>query len=63
MERIIKKIFYSLPTDIFLYGEYAKNLMIKNGISSNKLHVVYNSLDYDTQVLQRRKLKSDDLYK
>ena len=37
--------------------------MIKNGISSNKLHVVYNSLDYDTQVLQRRKLKSDDLYK
>ena len=63
LERIIKKIFYSLPTDIFLYGEYAKNLMIKNGISSNKLHVVYNSLDYDTQVLQRRKLKSDDLYK
>lgn len=50
IKRIIKKFFYKLASGIFLYGDYAKQLMLKEGFASEKLHVIYNSMDYDTQL-------------
>jgi len=47
LKRIIKKIFFSLSDGNFLYGNYAKEIMIKEGFRSENLHVIYNSLDYD----------------
>lgn len=63
LKKAIKKIFYSFATGIFLYGEYSKKLMVSNGYNANKLHVIYNSLDYDSQIIQRAKLTPNCLYK
>jgi glycosyltransferase involved in cell wall biosynthesis len=48
---------------VFLYGNYAKNLMVQNGFNSNKLHVIHNSLDYDVQLPIRDSLTINELYK
>lgn len=60
---IIKKLFYSFATKVLLYGDYAKELMIKNGIKASKLVCVYNSLDYDKQKIFRENLKFTDIYR
>lgn len=60
-KKIIKKIFFKLSNGLFLYGDYAKQLMIEEGFSENKLHVIYNSLDYENQIKIRRELKMDDI--
>lgn len=46
----------------FLYGEYAKNILVKWGVPEDKLHVVYNSLSYDEQLLIRNSLVQSDFY-
>jgi glycosyltransferase involved in cell wall biosynthesis len=60
---IAKKIFFGLSKGIFLYGNYACNLMIKAGISSSKLHIIYNSLDYDKQLRLRETMKPSSIIK
>lgn len=60
---LIKKMFFSMADGIFLYGEYAKKLMVLEGIKESKLHVIYNSLDYENQVKIRKTLKQNTLYK
>lgn len=63
-ERILKKILFKLPNGgIFLYGNYARELMIKEGFNSDKLFVIHNSLAYDTQLNIRRKIKASAIYK
>ncbi len=59
---ILKKIYYSFANDILLYGDYAKELMIKAEFNKNKLHVIYNSLDYDVQLQIRKNLKPTNIY-
>lgn len=63
LQSIIKKIFFSGATGIFLYGKYAKSLMLKNGFSESKLHVIHNSLNYEKQLDLRKKLRSNELYR
>jgi glycosyltransferase involved in cell wall biosynthesis len=63
LKKTIKKIFFKLSDGIFLYGDYAKKLMINEGFNENKLHVIYNSLDYDTQLNIRAKLTENKIYK
>lgn len=46
----------------FLYGEYARDLLIKWGVPQSKLHVVYNSLNYDEQLPMRKELVPSDFY-
>ncbi|MFI3314811.1 MAG: glycosyltransferase [Rikenellaceae bacterium] len=46
-----------------VYGEYARNLLIGKGIAPHKVCVIYNSLDYDTQIEVRKMLKQTDVYK
>ncbi|WP_460189720.1 glycosyltransferase [Urechidicola sp. KH5] len=53
----IKRVFFNLSTGIFLYGNYAKNLMLKENIKLEKLHVIYNSLDYEKQKEIRESLR------
>ncbi|CAM3031757.1 glycosyltransferase family 1 protein [Chryseobacterium flavum] len=60
--KLIKKIFFSMATGIFLYGEYAKKLMIKEGFKPSKLYVIYNSLNYKEQIGIRKKLIKSDIY-
>jgi glycosyltransferase involved in cell wall biosynthesis len=59
----MKKIFFGLADGVFLYGNYAKQLMIKNGLNENKLHVIYNSLAYDEQKEIRKNLTNTGIFK
>lgn len=64
LEKELKKLFFSLPTGgIFLYGNYARELMIKERFNPEKLFVIHNSLDYDRQLILRSELTSKTLYK
>lgn len=64
VEKIIKKIYLRLAGGgIFLYGNYARELMIKEGFNSDKLYVIHNSLDYSQQLALRSKCESSPIYK
>lgn len=63
LQATIKKWMFHRLTGTFVYGDYAKRLMIEQGIDGNKLFVIKNSLDYDKQLAIRKKLKETDLYK
>lgn len=63
LKRIVKKIFFNLGDGILLYGNYAKELMIKERFEANKLHVVYNSLNYEKQIEVRKNLVKTSIYK
>ena len=63
IERIIKKLLFKLPDGgTFLYGNYARNLMITEGFNPDKLFVIHNSLAYDEQVVIRQQLVAKSLY-
>jgi len=62
-EKLLKKLFFRLPNGgIFLYGDYARNLMIKEGFNPDKLYVIHNSLAYDEQVSVRQQLAKKPIY-
>lgn len=63
VKRIIKYYFHKLASGIFLYGNYSRDLMIKEGFKPEKLHVVYNSLFYDEQIEIRKTLKQISIFK
>ena len=63
-ERLLKKLFFKLPNGgIFLYGNYARKLMIKEGFIPEKLYVIHNSLAYDEQVAIRKQLTESPIFK
>lgn len=62
LKTFVKKAFYHLSEGVLLYGTYAKKLMIQAGIPEKKLHVIYNSLDYESQLKQRETIKPTQLY-
>jgi len=62
IKRVIKKLFYSLGDGMLLYGNYARELMIKEGFKPSKLNVVYNSLDYSLQCQIRKNLKNSTIF-
>ena len=45
----MRKLFYKLPHGLLLYGDRAKSIGIQSGFNPDRLHVIYNSLDYDQQ--------------
>jgi glycosyltransferase involved in cell wall biosynthesis len=63
VEAFMKKWIYKHVTGVFTYGEYAKKLLVKEGIPSDKLHPIRNSLSYDTQIKLRDKLKPTNIYR
>ena len=64
LESFVKKIEFKLPNGgIFTYGNYARNLMIKEGFESSKIFPIHNSLAYDTQVEMRKSLLKNSVYK
>lgn len=62
-ERKAKRLFYGYFVDgVFLYGEYAKSLMVNEGIDPSKLYVIHNSLDYDSQLEIRNSIRKTNIY-
>ncbi|WP_228409832.1 glycosyltransferase family 4 protein [Chryseobacterium sp. T16E-39] len=62
-KRIIKKMYFSFADKILLYGDYAKQLMIKENIAGEKLDIIYNSLDFEEQDRIYRSLSKTNIYK
>lgn len=58
----VKRAYFGLADGAFIYGNYARDLMVKNGFEGKKLHVIHNSLDYDQQILLRNSLQPSDVY-
>ena len=62
IRKFLKKIFFGLADGIFLYGDYAKQLMVKEGFDEKKLYVIYNSLAYDEQIEIRKNIAKTDVF-
>jgi len=62
VEGILKHVLDKMPSGLFVYGEYAKKLMISEGFDENKLHVIHNSLSYSKQLEVRKHLQRTDVY-
>ena len=59
----VKLWHIKISTGMFLYGYHAKNLLIEHGIPEEKLHIIYNSLNYDEQLPLRKLCKPSDVFK
>ncbi len=49
IKRQLRILFYSIGNKYLLYEQRGKKLMIRAGFDSNKIFVIYNSLDYELQ--------------
>lgn len=63
LEAIVKKMFLKLAHGIFVYGNYAKNLLKKQGFKEYRLFVIHNSLSYDVQLTLRKSIYQTTIYK
>ncbi|MDD4777197.1 MAG: glycosyltransferase [Fermentimonas sp.] len=55
---MLKKMLFRLAHSHLLYERRAKKLMVQQGFPANKLHVVFNSLDYDTHLKLRDEFRT-----
>lgn len=58
LKLFIRKTFYRLAHQHFLYERRAKRIMQEYGFNPDNLHVVFNSLDYDTHKMLRTKFQN-----
>ncbi len=56
----LRRTLYRLADGQLLYGEYAKDLLVKKGFDPATLYVVYNSLDYDLQCRIASRISQDE---
>lgn len=63
LHKCIDRIRMKGMTGQFVYNERAKDLMVKGGVPEDKIHVIYNSLDYATQKRLRLNITNSDIYK
>ena len=61
-ERIVKKRFLKLADELFIYGNYAKSLLLENGFKEDKIHVIHNSLSYEVQLDLRKQITSSEIF-
>jgi glycosyltransferase involved in cell wall biosynthesis len=57
----IRRMLFKLASGQMLYGDYAKKLLVESGFAPEKLHVVYNSLDYDQQARIAKHISAKDI--
>ncbi|WP_216628789.1 glycosyltransferase [Maribacter hydrothermalis] len=57
-----EKLFYRLPYKVFVYGEHAKNNMIKLNYNKEKIIPIYNSLDYLNQKSIKKESKTTNIF-
>ena len=62
LKKWITKMRVKLASGVFLYGDYAKRILISYGANKEKLHTIFNSLDYDTQKQMREGIKPIKIY-
>lgn len=63
LDAIIKKWHYRHMDGAFVYSNYARNLMIKEGLNGDKIFTIHNSLMYDQQIKIRESIQPSSIYK
>lgn len=63
LRALIKKIYFRLADGVLLYGNYARELMIKEGFKPETLFTIHNALHHDQQVALRNAIKPSNIYK
>lgn len=58
----LKKVVLNLADGIFLYNNYARELMIRKGFRCDKLFVIYNSLNYTRQLEIRHRIIPSNIF-
>ena len=53
LKRLVRRAFYGLAHAVMLYGHRAKRLLEASGMEPQRLHVIFNSLDYARQAAVR----------
>jgi glycosyltransferase involved in cell wall biosynthesis len=55
-------VFYKIANGFFLYGNRAAGILRKYNVRGNKdIHIIYNSLAYEENLLLRRNLETSDI--
>lgn len=60
-KNFMKNIFHKIANSLLLYGNYAKDIALRNGFSDDKCYVIYNSLDYASQIKFRNILNKNEI--
>lgn len=63
IKKWIKRAFFGLPDGSFLYGNYAREIAIKQGNNPDKLWVIHNSLDHAKHIELRNSVKIAGIYR
>lgn len=63
LKKRLKKLYFNMADGTFLYGNHAKQLMLKEGFQENKLFVIHNSLNYDKQLFLRKQIQGSNIFK
>lgn len=58
----MKLWLYRNVTGTFVYGDRAKELLIKEGVPAEKIFPIHNSLDYDKQLELRKSISASSIY-
>ena len=58
----MKLWLYKHVAGTFLYGNYARGLLVKEGIPPEKLYTIHNSLHHDQQITLRESMKLSNVY-
>lgn len=61
MKAWLRTLFYQLSDGLLLYGDFARKNGIARGFAPERLHVIYNSLDYETQKKLRTEIPPERL--
>jgi glycosyltransferase involved in cell wall biosynthesis len=56
IEGRMRRMFFSLPDRVLFYGRRARAIAVENGMDPQRVHVIYNSLDYDAQCKARQQI-------
>lgn len=60
LKLLLRRTFLRLADKHLVYEKHGKNVMVENGIPSDKIHILFNSLDYDYHVKTRKYLNELD---
>lgn len=63
LELALKKWQYNHVDGVFVYSNYSRDIMIKEGIHAENIFTIHNSLHYEEQKSLRLSLRPSDVYK
>ncbi|MER8421479.1 glycosyltransferase family 4 protein [Mesorhizobium sp. M1329] len=59
VRRALRNLYYRIPHGLMLYGVRARSIGTRFGFNERDMHVIYNSLDYDAQKIERIRIESE----